>query len=349
MASNRLRLIGSGLATALAPTLVGTTAALAEGDAGLFRNERFLDAAFNPLLCAFREGSEIGNFADRCELLAKEALADLFARVPQANHAAISDADLIIVLPEISAEEGLHENSISSLAQQLIAVVENQFSEFGLARGGSVAMFPGGNAGVGYVLEQYQDKPGQPNALLVLAVDSYNDRMRLNALSEKGRLFSDQNKYGFVPGEAAGVLLVARDGEGRGLSAASRVETVKQLDEAQGTYPALASCCFAAIEKINHTDAPRIDAWHADWDNSRYRASELSLALLRVGTEYLADGVEPNYLSPSLGNLGAAYGATALALLAGDDAGSGAIVTAGSTLSGLRAAVLVELGSGQAA
>lgn len=367
MTTSELKVAECGAATAFAPSLSESFAALSRRDTALFRNETFFDRAYQPQLCAFRENIGICTFEERLEALAAEVLQDLTSRRLAKNpQSTLLGVDLTIVLPEEAEAEGLGRERLAKLGRELSDLAEKQLLESSGLSVQSARMFCGGNSGVSFVLEDHlraSHSADRAPASLILALDSYNDRQRLTACNNDGRLYSKANRYGFIPGEAGCALLVT-SGKSKTSSlddvwltgAATAIEKVKQLDEGESAFSALSDCCFQAIEQSDSSSQDlRISTWLADWDNSRYRASELSLALHRLGPHTI-DGLEPIYPAINFGNIGAAFGALALALIfeqvqenalssnLTDTLGARVknLVSAGSTFSGLRSAVVLE-------
>lgn len=366
MTTSELKVAECGAATAFAPSLSESFAALSRRDTALFRNETFFDRAYQPQLCAFREDIGIGSFEERLEALAVEALQDLNSRRLAKKTSGIAlDVDLMIVLPEEAEAEGLGRERLEKLGRELSDLAEKQLLESSDLNVQSAQLFCGGNSGVGFILDHLRRShaPDRAPGSLILALDSYSDRQRLTACNDNGRLYSKANRYGFIPGEAGCALLVTSRtptthslGDVWLTGTATALEKVKQFEEAESAFPALSDCCFEAVEQSGSSSHDlRISAWLADWDNSRYRASELSLALHRLGPDHAADGLEPTYPAIDFGNVGAAFGALASALVfervqesvlmnPTEALGAGVknLISAGSTFSGLRSAIVLE-------
>ena len=316
-----------------------------------------MDRAYRPQLCAFREGSGIAGFEERITKLGGEALADLIGRSAIAVPAD-QDVDLLIVLPEVAPEQGLTSDRLKEAANALTALAEAALASPELPRLGSSRLFAGGEAGVGWAVNEcLNGSDGGGNAgTIVLAVDSYNDRNRMNALNDASRLYIDAQPYGFIPGEAAAAIWLsveataAEDGALEISGAGTATELVREFAEDESVLRALSGCCFSAMEHpANLVPQLRCLRWHADWNNSRYRSSELSLAIHRLAKDHLEPGMEPEYPSVALGHVGAAFGAVALTLLFEEKAGAGgrtgrqrSIISAGSTISGLRSAIVAD-------
>lgn len=124
-----------------------------------------------------------------------------------------------------------------------------------------------------------------------------------------------------------------------GTRAASAVESeaVGERDTGDSDYGALTQACWTALPD----DGRRVDRWPTDWNNSRYRAAELSYVRLRLGG-VIADGVEPAHPALTFGETGAAGAAMAMAL---SGVGTGrTLITSGAPGSNGRAAIVVDMG-----
>lgn len=314
-----MRILGVGAATALAPTLAGTLAAIAERDTAYHANAAFVGAAMRPQVCAFRASTGVGAFAERVAALAGEAVADIAAT-------GIAPAALAIVLPERSPGEGLTDAALRDAAAAVRDAAEGVVGTVPAVRALAT-----GSAGVGTLLAEVG------GATLIVAVDSYCDRARLAFHDERRALHSRSQAYGFVPGEAAAALLVA-PGAGPGaavLAAAAGRERVPEHVEDETTFAGLSDAVVAACDGAGGP----LSAWLSDWNNSRYRATELSFAMSRAAA-VLGDVPDPEHLAITFGDVGAAYGGLAAALLAARGERRG-LVSAGSP-SGLRSAFVVS-------
>jgi hypothetical protein len=199
--------------------------------------------------------------------------------------------------------------------------------------------------------------------VLVATSDSYNDLHRLNRLNDQKCLFTQRNQFGFIPGEPADILLFTRQIEPtpslRILGAGQMVESVKEYQEADSIFNALSEAAFTATEiALQERGKRTIGAWVADWNNSRYRATELAFAIHRLNPTCLKSGLLPVYPALQFGDVGAAYGCVAIILAHSarsfstafgvDHAEAGAgqedlfLVYAGSVMSGLRSAMVLS-------
>lgn len=324
-----------GLASAFGPTRSNVVTAIQDDRTALFANPSQIDAAFNKQICAFRDREAVGCFEARVAALADEAVRDLLST----NSVESGPTwDVALVLPE--PDQGLAIQRLQAAADGMLRVAVEALGEAGIAVSTRVNMRPYGHAAVGWCLADRLYRPAEPTApLLVIAADSYSDRARLRMLDDGGRLFSDRNPYGLVPGEMGGALLLTSDGDsdvrGEHIAAASATrEPVPETTEAETLFQALSDASLAALTAM---DVGAVDAWFTDWNNGRYRASEFAYTAIRV-SDFLAPGLEPTHPSLLLGDVGAASGLVPIVL--GDTLQPtlrSCLVTSGS-FSGLRSA-----------
>ncbi|ABD55929.1 hypothetical protein [Jannaschia sp. CCS1] len=325
-----MRLIGSGLWSVLAPDLAGTRAALADSRRGLRRQRGFLGDDFKPQLTAF--DGELGAQAapDRMQQLATLALDDLAGALPDLPPGPLA---LALLLPEPAPEEGLDQATLTELGRDLASLASSRIGR-NVAR---PALHLDGAVGLAATLNAHASALMQA-PLLVLAVDTLACRRRLLTRLDASALFSDANPWGMVPGEGAAALLL-----GPGPAEAPHIagfalerEPIGEADPGDSDYGAITRACWTALPE----DSRPVTRWLTDWNNSRYRAAEMSYLRLRIG-EVLADGTEPDHLALRLGETGAAGPAMALAIH-GFEAGGRILLTSGAPGSNLRAVVVID-------
>lgn len=310
-----------GLATAFAPDHRASIAALTELRSAYFRNTSFIGSDFTPQICAFRAREEIGDVQSRITALLREALDDIVVQLNAPGPAGLvpnEPLDIILALPEIDAPGlgGISEQTAKALKAAIPEIIFTRFKDdFECVPARAKIVF-GGQAALIHGLESWKHAPN-PGAMLLVGCDSYSDRLRLNALSTAGRLFSDTDRFGLVPGEAAGIALCrpggmpgARPAIAQILSGGASVETVGELAGADSTFSGLSEACHSATDTASKDT--KLSHWISDWNNGRYRASEISYAMQRLGAR-LADGLEPSPPALGFGDCGAAYPLVAIA------------------------------------
>jgi 3-oxoacyl-[acyl-carrier-protein] synthase-1 len=164
---------------------------------------------------------------------------------------------------------------------------------------------------------------GREQFVLVGGVDSYLDAATLERLDEAGRLHSDQNRDGFIPGEgAAFCLLTSLDTAARlrlepfaiVLTPASTTEPFPFTSDGVCTGQGLTEALRAALAAADNAKA---DWTLCDMNGESFRAAEWIYAYLRTGRQH-ADPLELWHPADCYGDIGAASGAvlTTLAIAA---------------------------------
>lgn len=196
---------------------------------------------------------------------------------------------------------------------------------------------------------------GRSDLVLAGGVDSYLVPETLEWLDETEQLHSDENIYGFCPGEAAGFVLLAAPEAVRslgtaplltvaGVGAGTEANLIKTEDICLGE--GLASAFQAAAASLREGEA--IDRILCDMNGERYRGSEYGFAALRVSGLFrnAADFEAP---ADCWGDVGAASGPLYAALVVEAEArgyakGPLSLIWAGSERGQRSAAILRRAG-----
>lgn len=241
---------------------------------------------------------------------ALEACADL----PALGLHALSAADLPVLA---CLAESQRPGRPSGWDQQ---VVDTFVRQFGRPGAGS-RTFALGSVGLAHALAAAHELLYRHDApaVLVAAADTYLLPDTLSALCHAGRCLGPGLPSGFVPGQAAGALLLTRldedtDAEQLLCTGVGFAQEAARLDNdlsntGQGLTLALQRACLAAEQPIDGTDLVI-----ADLSGEAFFAEEHALASLRAFQDCPAS---PALWLPaeSLGNTGAASGLIALAWL----------------------------------
>jgi hypothetical protein len=323
-----LILVAAGVASVLGDGLTATHAALADGRAsGVRRLLDYRGADFQPQRAAFMDwpATRRQGVAERLQNLMVAALRDVVVSASAAGWIGQHGYDLAVALPELS---GIDE--VGAAAALAAAAVVG-------AHPLKVSVHLCGGAGVAEALAQRR-LAGETAGLLVLTADSFASEARLNSLNDAGRLFSAQNPWGLVPGEAGVALLFVPEGAGLAvLGAGVAVEMEGEDDAKDSDYQGLTVACRGALEGVEM----QVVAWETDCNNARYRAAEMSYTALRLG-QRLAAECQVRHLSAALGDTGAALPGLALALHWQGGALAGPVlITGAGQASGRRGAIVV--------
>jgi 3-oxoacyl-[acyl-carrier-protein] synthase-1 len=153
---------------------------------------------------------------------------------------------------------------------------------------------------------------GRARRVLVGGIDGYLDELTLEWLNDTGRLKTEANPKGFVPGEAAAFLVLEQDASvrERGGTAMARIAGAGTAMEANSVYEKTACTgdgLSTAIRSARQLAGMLpLALTICDLNGERYRANEWGLAMSRA-----FDGPPPGLLwhpADSLGDCGAAAG-----------------------------------------
>lgn len=223
---------------------------------------------------------------------------------------------------------------------------------------GSCAAFSGGNASGLMAMEAAVSalQQGRLDACLVAGVDSYLDPRTLAWLECREQWHGvgpTNNSWGFIPGEAAGALLLTRLDEARrfGWTVLGRILSTGQAHETMGqpsgtvcTGTALTQALAMAVSTLQQ--GSQVSDIYCDLNGEPQRADEFGFAALRLAHALRS----PNrFVAPAdcWGDVGAAGGPlhAILAVIARRKAyahGSHALIWASSAESGERRAALID-------
>lgn len=309
--------------------------ALANNDLGMRRLRGYVGQDFQPQLSCFVGPPGTDTALGRINALAQEAIQDLVQNLSGLDMSVEKTGIRVaLVLPEASTEEGLPAGALDTLGE---ALGQQMIASLAVPLEG-ITIHTEGGAGLAVAIARHADGLEAGTSLVVLVVDSYCCRDRLNALLEQGRLFSDTTAYGMIPGEAAVAMLLRGQQteqafgcvEGAGFA----VEPVGEFDDGDSDYVAMTDACLAAIPKGFQAAAVM-----TDWNNSRYRAGEMALSVVRLGPHFTGDA---EIMHPALdfGDTGAA--GQAIALLLALELGGNTLITGSGVLSHKRSALTLR-------
>lgn len=323
-----------GLATAFGAGEAPIAAARADRMRAFSTDGDFIGLDYRPQLRAFAGDAGLPGVEARVAALVSGALGDLGAQMQTAG-ASWPRCGLVLLTP--AAGPGLDDGRAAALAEGVARMLHGA-GWFDPACG--MVSVRSGAAGSAEALLAASRMAAQAPVLLV-AADSHACRQRLNALNTARALFSGAMRWGFIPGEAAfAALCLPPSAERRG--------GLRLHGCAQGTEPvpehAGADSAFTGLSDAGHAAAAQAGRPAgmvlSDWNNSRYRASELSYALLRLSERLTLPPPEPVFPALEFGHAGAAWLATACASLA--PGGGPALLLCGNDNDGTRAALVLE-------
>jgi 3-oxoacyl-[acyl-carrier-protein] synthase-1 len=337
-----------------ASTLVGrcawsSAAAVRAGISGFGEHPYMIDTAGEPMRVARAPWLDIGvSGTDRFEALLFPAIDQALAPIqpPQAMKLNVA---LALGLP--APRPGLPVDLRKVLTSRISQAYRDLFR--------AAASFPVGHAGGLIALDAACNKigKGELDACVVAGVDSYIEPETLEWIEECDQLHGAgplNNAWGFIPGEAAGALLLMR-GEimqrlrleplARVLGAATGFESKRIKTETVCIGEGLTGTFRAAL--ANLPDGVRVTDVYCDINGEPYRADEYGFTCLRTKERFAAAS---DFVAPAdcWGDVSAAGGPLhlGLAVIAGAKSyanGSCALVWASSE-SGERGAALVTVG-----
>ncbi|MFY0572847.1 hypothetical protein ACN28E_54705 [Archangium lansingense] len=184
----------------------------------------------------------------------------------------------------------------------------------------NVELLPVGHAGTAQAFEQGMRRfaARELERVLIIAVDSYIDPLRLAELVEAGRLKTEEQPVGFMPGEAGVALLLEAETSARRRSAtvSGRVLAVA-TDLESRDYPrvqrgrALADCLQRILDRVAPSSTFKGDLYN-DLNGEAWRAQEWGRVRVRVGQRL--DAARWHLPCNSVGDVGAASGALGVCL-----------------------------------
>lgn len=307
----RANVIAQGLATALGATRAVTLDNVASNALAMRRLRGFLGSDFKPQLAAFADGLDTNCTLDRIAILAERALEDLVAQLAGLDLAIErTGVRVAVCLPAPNAVEGLDQMALRHCGEALAVRVAYHTA---LPVEATSLFLSNGSGMAEAVADQMQDT-ARGTSLIVVCADSFCCRTRLRGLGDAGHLFGKTTQYGLVPGEAASAILMRMSAHSHGSFAITGAgvahDPVGEADAGDSDYAAMTNACVAAIG-----DSGPIQHWISDWNNSRYRAAEMSYAQLRL-TAQLERPLQVVHPVLRLGDVGAAGPAVALSLAA---------------------------------
>ena len=203
-----------------------------------------------------------------------------------------------------------------------------------------------GHGGLAIGLKENRDNQ------LLCTFDCLTIKSRMRNFLDNRILFSSVHPFGLIPGclsvefetaESPTVESSSNFLEIRGWD--TEIEPIKEFDEAETTFDAMSTACRNSLTSSLRPIQPeeKVSHWYSDWNNSRYRATELSFAIHRMNEDFLEPNLQPTFPALKFGDVGASSMPLALAMALYDDNVNGlGLVTAGSWSSGLRSAIFFE-------
>jgi 3-oxoacyl-[acyl-carrier-protein] synthase-1 len=302
-------IIGVGAQTAVGLNAASSAAAVRAGIARLREHPFMLDRSWEAMMVGMVShilpdviGSE--RFIKLALPAVQEALSPLNGLEKK-----LPPLPLLIGLP--AARPGLPENLAAKIASGFAEINKKpfQFSEI-------KALSCGHSAGLMAIQEGWQKiLNGDTEICLAGGVDSYLEPETLQWLEQEEQLHSPANKWGFMPGEAAGFCLLASfktaqkyqlDFWGKILTAATEREKNLIKTDAVCIGEGLTRAFKGVLQKLEFSNQ-KIDQVICDLNGERYRTDEYGFTLTRL-SQFFIDAAD--FLAPAdcWGDVGAASG-----------------------------------------
>lgn len=309
-------IVAAGACTPIGRDAQSACAAVRAGISGLSVHPYMVDTTSKPMRAAFAPWLDIGlPGADRMEHLLFAALDEAIEPIFDCPHGGLNLA-LALGLP--SPRPGVP----SDLARHLASRVRQRYGSVFRAAASFQSGHAGGLIALRASLEQLD--LGAYDACVVAGVDSYIEPESLEWLEENEQLHGAgplNNAWGFVPGEAAGTLLVMNEGAmhtygleplAEVLAVGVAMEHMRIKTETVCTGVGLTEAFRRALSFL--PDEARVSDIYCDMNGEPYRADEFGFATVRTGSWFEDSSA---FVAPAdcWGDVGAASG-TLLACLA---------------------------------
>jgi 3-oxoacyl-[acyl-carrier-protein] synthase-1 len=155
---------------------------------------------------------------------------------------------------------------------------------------------------------------GFPGPIIAGGIDSYHDLPRLIDLDFAGRVLSDLNSDGFLPGEGAGFLVLANYGKvqpsGQSLGKIMGIVEVKNSGQVGAGAPAPGNVLSETVRDLMvQIPGPFLPcpSVYSNLNGESSGAKEWGVCFLRNRT-YFAEGMKLHHPSESMGEIGGAMG-----------------------------------------
>ncbi len=303
--TNGTAVLGTGARTAIGENAPATMAAARAGIGGFHEHPYMISQSGEPYVLAWAPyvDPDLQGLERQVELAlpaAREALAPLAEL--KLNPPAVS---VFVGLP--AARPGVPADAAAEFGRQLTAKLNERFPV-------TVEVLPSGHSAGLMALERAVGvlRGGKEGVCLVGGVDSYVEPDALEWVESSQRLHSPDNPYGFIPGEAAGFLLLAGPDVARRHPGAVQGEILAAATAQEKSLLGTDAVCTGqglteAFRRALQGSPAKVDEVICDANGEPYRADEYGFALARVSERFVraSDFVAP---ADCWGDVGAASG-----------------------------------------
>jgi 3-oxoacyl-[acyl-carrier-protein] synthase-1 len=349
--SERVVIVALGASTPVGRDAWSSAAAVRAGISGFCQHPYMIDTAGEPMRAAIAPWMDIDlSGGDRFEALLFPALDQALETV--ASHAS-APLNMAIALGLPSPRPGLPKD----IQRQMLARINKRYAR----HFGSAAAFAAGHAAGLIALQAATTKlaQGGVDACVVAGVDSYIEPETLEWLEANDQLHSAgplNNAWGFIPGEAAGALLLMRESiaQAAGLAPLAAVlgtgtamEPKRIKTETVCIGEGLTAAFRGALAAL--PEGAKVSDIYCDMNGEPYRGDEFGFTALRT-KQYFESASDFKAPADCWGDVSAAGGPLhlMLAAIAGQKGyGNGSIGFAwASAEMGERAATLIATAGG---
>lgn len=262
---------------------------------------------YRPQLCIFAPDAPLDTVTGRVSSLIAEALQDLTQSLARHQIGWPDDATLVLLTP--GADVGFSASDATSLAH----LMASRLQDAGwLGASGVPALIQGGAGSTVQALVAAAGLVASGRPVLLVTADSHCGRARMTALIESGALFSKENPWGFVPGEAACAALILPPSTDvppavRITGCAEATEPVPERLNKDSTHIGMTDAALRALEAHAQKGLSPPAHMFTDWNNSRYRAAEFSYTFIRLNGLIQPDIQDLNHPAQRFGQCGAGW------------------------------------------
>ncbi|MCL2725809.1 MAG: hypothetical protein FWD69_15385 [Polyangiaceae bacterium] len=293
-----IHVIALGASTAVGRDAWASAAAVRAGISGFAEHPFMIDTAGEPMRVAVAPWLDVGmGGLDRFKALLYPAIDQALAPLHDAGRASLRTG-LSLGLP--APRPGLAEDLPRALEHALRQDYGHTF--------GALAIFPAGHAAGLLALEAsfHALQKGGLDACVVAGVDSYIEPETLEWLEDEDQLHGAgplNNAWGFIPGEAAGAVLLVRQELAKRLSTSALAsvlsvgsgnESKRIKTETVCIGEGLTAAFRAALAGL--PNGLQVNDVYCDMNGEPYRANEYGFAVLRTKEAFLSvsDFVAPS-------------------------------------------------------
>ncbi len=341
--------LSTGARTPVGLTAVSSFAAARAGISRLGMHPRWVDKAGAPMRVAMDTRlDDAMPVVERLATLGASAIREALQRLADRGQ---MEATVYVATP--GERPGLSGHDLEIATTKMLAAVGDRLLPE------RVVPLPRGHAAGLQAFEaaEHDLTTGRSQFVVVVGVDSYLSPATMEWLDETRQLDSEENRLGFVPGEAAAAVVLASHSTAKAFGNSGAVATVRGIGSAREPHPigtdgvCIGEGLTRAIRNATRALAlPRekIAMMHCDINGQRYRTEEFMYVPLRHWGPFVDSNRYSTYVDV-WGDVGAATGpllASQVAMSGLREAAPGrfALLWA-SSVDGARAALTLEIPS----